>query len=372
MPRYPAVILLTLTALFSGCGKETATRAAPEKSDVQSSAGGKSVQLQAEQKKFLTVETISATDGAEVVSLPGHISFRPQAQSAVGAPVAGRITAQLVRAGETVKAGMPLLVIESAEAAATRAVLDQANTRLNVAEQSQRRHVEMVSKGVGLEMERQEAEARLKDAQAELGRARQAVALLGNGTGSRVTVHAPANGVVIAIRTAVGATVAPGGEALVEIGNPELLQLVADVTESDLRRIAIGQEAEFEIPSLNAKGQARVSGISPLVDADSRRAQIFLNLEQRLAGMQPGMLAQLALRVSKETALIVPVTAVVIRNGSRRLVYIEKEDGSFEAREVQVGSNRNGQVVILKGINSGDRVVTKGALLLDSQAELLL
>lgn len=366
------ILIAILTATLGACGKETTNGAAPTDAGAAKGVANKSVELQTEQKKFLTIETIGTADGADVIALPGRISFRPQAQSAVGAPVTGRVAAQLVRAGETVKAGTPLLVIESAEAAAIRATLDQAQTRLTAAEQAYRRHVEMVDKGVGLEMERQEAEARLKDAKAEQERARQSVLLIGAGSGSRVTLHAPASGVIIAIRAAAGASVAPGGEALVEIGNPQLLQLVADVTESDLRRIAVGQDAEFEIPALNARGRAKISGINPQVDVESRRVQIYLTPEKSVAGMQAGMLAQLALRVSKESLMTVPVTAVLIRNGTLRVVYVEKQDGGYEAREVQIGSNRDGQVVILKGINPGDRVVTKGALLLDTQAELLL
>ena len=74
----------------------------------------------------------------------------------------------------------------------------------------------MVEKGVGLEFERQEADARLKEARAEHARAGQAAALLGTGKGIGVTVRAPAEGVVMTIRVAAGAMVAPGGEALLE------------------------------------------------------------------------------------------------------------------------------------------------------------
>jgi multidrug efflux pump subunit AcrA (membrane-fusion protein) len=59
----------------------------------------------------------------------------------------------------------------------------------------------------------------------------------------------------------------------------------------------------------------------------------------------------------------------VIKNGRQRVVYVENSDGGFEPREVHIGRNDNGRVVILKGIAAGDRVVTRGALLLDTQAE---
>src|SRR5258706_6262925 len=131
------------------------------------------------------------------------------------------------------------------------------------AESGFRRQAEMVEKGVGLEFERQEAEARLKEARAEYERARNAADLIGSGQGIRVSVRAPADGVVITIRTAVGASVAPGGEALLELGDPNRLQVVAQGPEGDLRRIAVGQEAEGGLPALAAHVAARGENFNP-------------------------------------------------------------------------------------------------------------
>ena len=83
------------------------------------------------------------------------------------------------------------------------------------------------------------------------------------------------------------------------------------------------------------------------------------------------MLAQVRLHVSAESVISVPVAAVLIKDGQRRIVYVERAQGQFEAREVQTGRNREGRVVILKGLNGGEKVITAGALLFDTQAELL-
>ena len=363
--------VLLCALLLSGCGKSAEHAAKPEPSPKPDTAA-KPVQMPAAQRLFLTIETVGASATGELLSLPGRVTFRPQANSVVGATVAGRVVAQLVRAGETVKAGTPVLTIESADASSTRITLDQAATRLATAESLHRRVTEMVEKGVGLESERQESDARVKDARAELERAQQATALIGAGRGSLVTVRAPTNGVVMSIRVAVGATVAPGGEPLLELGDPLLLQVVAQVTESDMRRIAIGQEAEVELPALSARVGARVDSLSPRIDPESRRAQVFMNLARRIDGLQAGMLAQIGLRVSNDSTISLPLTAVLIRDGKRRVVYVEKPDGTFEARDVETGRNRDGQVVILKGLTAGEKVVVRGALLLDAQAELML
>jgi cobalt-zinc-cadmium efflux system membrane fusion protein len=224
---------------------------------------------------------------------------------------------------------------------------------------------------VGLEFERQESEARIKDARAELERARQAVAVIGSGKGSLVTVKAPTNGIVTAIHVAVGATVAPGGEPLLELGDASKLQVVAQIAESDLRRVGRGQEAEIQFPALNVKAGARLENVSPRIDSDSYRAPAYLALAKPVDGLQAGMLAQVRLRVSSENFISVPVGAVLIKDGQRRIVYVERAEGVFEAREVQTGRNRDGRVVILQGLSGGEKVIIAGALLFDTQAELL-
>lgn len=360
-----------LSVLVAGCGKEPAPETAPA-SKTSPGTGAPSARITDAQRKYITVEAVAVSGTVDVLALPGRVTFRPQAQSAVGATAAGRIVAVLVQAGQVVKAGTPLLTIESADAGAARAALDQAATRLGSAESVYRRQIEMVEKGVGLEFERQEAEARLKEARAEHERARNAADLIGAGKGIRFTVRAPADGVVMTIRTAVGAGVAPGGEALLELGDPTQLQVVAQVPESDLRHVAVGQEAEAEFPALATRVMARVENFNPRVDLESRRIQVYLALAKRPDGLRAGMMAQIALRVRAEAGISVPVSAVLIKDGKRRVVYLARPDGAFEAREVQVGRSRDGRVTVLQGLTAGEKVVVRGALLLDTQAEQLL
>ena len=366
-----AIAFLASVGLLTACSKAVEpvrNSKAETKSDSQASP----VRLRDAQKQFLTIESVSASQAADVVALPGRVAFVPRAQSAIGAPVAGRVSAVLVRAGQRVKAGDPLLRIDSADAAAARAALEQAGTRLAGAENLYQRNVTMLEKGVGLETEKQESEVRVKEARTEHGRARQTVAMLGPGSGGQVIVRAPSNGVVTLIRTAVGATVAAGGEALLELGDPSLLQVVAQVAESEASRVAPGQDAEVELPALATRVPARVEMISPRVDAESRRVQVYLTLARRVDGLQAGMLAQVALSTGSDAAIVVPVSAVLIKDGKRRVVYVEQPDGTFVARDVQLGRNRDGRVAVLKGLAPGERVIVRGALLLDTQAELLL
>jgi cobalt-zinc-cadmium efflux system membrane fusion protein len=83
------------------------------------------------------------------------------------------------------------------------------------------------------------------------------------------------------------------------------------------------------------------------------------------------MYAELRFTARGET-LTVPVAAVLIKDGKQRVVYVQRPDGRFEVREVRTGPTTGGMVPILEGLTPGERIVVKGALLLDRQAEQLL
>lgn len=360
------VVLVASLALAACADRETTER---PKAQVLVHKPGDAAEVTARQKEFLTIEPAAATAGADTIQVPGRVTFRPQAQFAVGAVAAGRIGAVLVRNGEVVKQGAPLIVIDSSDASAARSTLEQSATRLANAEAIYRRNLTMMEKGVGLDVEKLDAETKLKEARAEHERARQSVELIGEGKGLRVTVRAPASGIVSNIRASVGAIVAPGGDALLELGDPSHLQIVAQVSESDLARITVGAAAEVTLPAIASSVTARVEALNPRVDPESRRAQVYLGIERSTANLREGMLAQVGLRAAAHDGVMLPVSAVLIKDGKQRVVYLERPDGKFEPREVETGRTRDGRIAILKGIAAGDRVVVKGALLLDTQAE---
>lgn len=318
---------------------------------------------------FLTIEQAGTGSASLGGVLPGRVAFRPQALAAVGAPVTARVHSIEVRPGEPVKAGAVLLTLQSAEAAAARSALEQASAKAATAEDLLRRQNEMLKKGVGLEVERFAAEMQAREARAELERARRTLELIGGGSGDRFVLRAPTSGVVIAVGTKVGALVSPGGEALVEVGDPTRLWVTAEVPESELTGIEPGMQAEIRIPGADALYEAIVDGLGQVIDGEQRRLPIYLALKGPLGKLSPGMLAEVRLLSRGSTALTLPTTAVLIKDGSRRIVYIQGNEGRFEARSVRTGISRDGRVTILEGVKPGEKVVVRGALLLDSEAE---
>jgi cobalt-zinc-cadmium efflux system membrane fusion protein len=73
-----------------------------------------------------------------------------------------------------------------------------------------------------------------------------------------------------------------------------------------------------------------------------------------------------------EQQVSLPTTAVLIKDAKQTIVYVEVNKGLFKARTITAGPARDGVVAVHEGLNEGDRVVTKGALLIDGEAQLLL
>ena len=363
--------LVSLICLLAACGKdEGSTRAATGST---AKGGGGTVQLADASRKFLVIEPAAASENAQGRSYFGRTAFRPKALSAVTAPFAGRVLSIAVEPGQKVSKGATLFTIDSADVLGLRTSLAQARLKVRVAEEVLARQTEMVKKGVGLEVERFDAEMKAREARGELQRAERNAALAGHGEGTKVDVKAQVDGVIVSVKATPGATVQLTGDPLVEIGDPNGLWVVADVPEGEVAQVARATQAQVAISALNVTLPGRVAGIAPRSDAETRRTPFYVELESTPEELRAGLLVRVTVSApSGEGELWLPVTAVLLKDGSRRVVYVEDKNGRFVAREVEVGDERAGKVRILKGLQLGERVVMRGALLVDREAEQLL
>jgi len=229
----------------------------------------------------------------------------------------------------------------------------------------------MLEEGVGIERDRLAAEVRVESAQAEFDRARATSSFIGEGDGAEVALRSPIAGVVLGVKASRGAAVGPGGDPLVEVGDPTALWIVADVPERELTLVAEGARASLELASLAEPLQAQVISIGSVVSSGLRTAPVRMALESSRTDLRPGMFGRVRIQTTGGGPTL-PVEAVLIKDGKESVVYVEKDDVTFERRPVVVGRPVDGRVQIISGISEGERVVVRGALLLDGSAEQLL
>ncbi|MEW6039763.1 MAG: efflux RND transporter periplasmic adaptor subunit [Pseudomonadota bacterium] len=360
----------------SGCGPTDSTSPAPSAPEPLPSPDARgnprrTVSLRAESLPYITVQEIHPEAFAGTISAPARVDFRTKAISTAGTVVAGRVTKIHVQIGDRIKAGDPLATLVSGDAAQMRSDFARAEAELARADDRLRRQRQMERAGVGLEVERMEAETEFKQARTEFERSRDFLKLLGEGTAGEVTVRAPMDSMVLRADVSVGASVGSGAP-LFELGEPAAAWIVADVFEKDLLLVEKGAKAVIELASLPNAIHGHVVGESAAIQTEFRRGSVFIEPDDPRTPLKPGMYARVTIEASAPSRIILPTTAILIRDGKETVVYVEVSPGTFEARSVQVGQSREGMTPVLQGLAGGERVVVKGALLLDGEAAMLL
>lgn len=362
--------LLALLALTASCSTGAPAHAPPERTPPKPAQEGL-LQIAEGSRAFVTTTVVSPESSGALLQAPARVAFRDEAIARVAAPFAGRVVTVHVRTGDAVKPGDALVTLDCPDAASARTAVLTATAALREAQLAVERERRMQEQGVGIERERLAAETRLAEAQAELSRAHSASSFVGGGTGSTLVLRAPIAGTVLSRNATVGAALQPGGEPLVEVGDPSALWVVAEVFERDLPLVREGARVQVELPSERGPLSGQVISVGTVVTAGSRTAPVRIHLDTSGAGMRPGMFGRVRIEAT-DAGITLPSQAVLIRNGKQLVVYVQQDSLTFERRTVAVAQSVEGRVRVISGLSPGEKVVTQGALLLDGAADQLL
>lgn len=211
--------------------------------------------------------------------------------------------------------------------------------------------------------------------------ARRGLELLGLGRGDldrlsrtgqpirAIAVRAPASGTITRFGAVLGARADPE-TILYEISDLSTVWVVASVHERDMSAVPIGATARFTSASGNASAlTARVDSVEPAIDEPTRTSRVRLVVRNPDGRLLPGQYGEVELELPGAPRLLVPRDAVV-RTGEHTYVYVAAPGDRFEPRRVTAGREREGRVEILAGLSEGERVVTRGGFMLDSESRL--
>lgn len=184
-----------------------------------------------------------------------------------------------------------------------------------------------------------------------------------------VTITTPISGTIRTLDARVGAALSTG-QTLAQVNGLGTVWLNAAVPEAQAGDVRIGQNASAILATFPGETfSGRVIAILPTAQADSRTLTVRIELANRDGRLRPGLFARVSLTGGLESTLLVPSEAV-IRTGTRTLVMLAAGDGRYHPAEVRIGRENGGQTEILAGLSPGEKVVTSGQFLLDSEASL--
>lgn len=400
MRKYSLILIGIHIFISSGCGsneaKNETTKSSPPIEAQVTPTGVVVIPPNSAKLKHIRIAKVQmvAMPANEVLA-PGKIEVNPNRISRITLPVAGRITQVMVKLGDSVVSGQPLVGVESAEANNLQSGYSQAITAITQAQASlvqvksaQRkaqvdydRATDLFEHNAIAKKELQAAENDLTQSKAAVDAANAAfeqakalkeqavvqLAMYGLKPGNykqKVTLRAPLAGKVTEINIVAGEFRSDTATPVITIADLRKVWVVSDVPENELRLIRIAEEVLISLdayPGENFRG--RVARLSDMLDPKTRTVKVSIELDNSKGLFRPEMFGRIRHLESPRNTTALPAGAI-IQDGSRSIVYVEISAGRFEPREVKVG-NRSGDLIgITSGVTPDDRVVVDGAILL--------
>ncbi len=310
----------------------------------------------------VTLTTPQSSDWPRRLSAQGSIAAWQEA--VIGAELAGlRVTEVLVNVGDHVTKGQELarLAIDavSADVAQAHASVAEAEASLADARTTARRNIDLQAKGfispqalTQSQTSEQTAVARLAAAHARLQAEEVRLA--------QTRVLAPDDG-VISERNATVGSLTQTGQELFRLIRGERLEWRAEVTSAEADQLKPGMPATLWLPSgVEVKGRVRM--VAPTIDPATRTALVYVDLplSDGKATLRAGTFARGEFELGRQTALNVPQSAVLMRDGFA-YVFTVDEAGKASQTKVSIGRRAGELIEITDGLATDSRIVVTGA-----------
>jgi Cu(I)/Ag(I) efflux system membrane fusion protein len=184
-----------------------------------------------------------------------------------------------------------------------------------------------------------------------------------------IPILSPVSGFVLEKNVVAGSVVEPGMK-LFRIAGLDRVWVEAEVYESELARVEVGQSALVTFPYLPGKSYpGRVGFVSPFLDAASRTGRVRVELANPGLELKPDMYANVELASDLGERLVVPEESVLYA-GPRSFVFVDLGEGRLQPRRVELGVEQGEWVEVLSGLAEGDTVVTSGNFLIAAESRL--
>lgn len=184
-----------------------------------------------------------------------------------------------------------------------------------------------------------------------------------------VPLYAPVGGFILERKAFEGQRITPETELYV-VADLSSVWVIADVYEYEIQQIRLGQQARIELSYIPAKTfHGIVDYIYPQLEPSTRTLKVRIQVPNLDYALKLDMYAGVTFQIPYGNQTMVP-TEAVLDSGAEQVVFVAHENGFFEPRNVKVGAEADGHSIVLEGLKPGERVVTSGNFLIDSESRL--
>jgi len=377
MKMFQIINSLILATLVAGCHRE----ANPDQSG-EPKVTGEKISFPADSPQLASLELATVESRAPASTrLSGRLIWNDDVTVRIFTPFAGRVRKITVDIGQTVEKNAPLAEVESPDFGQAQADARKAEGDLKLAERSLAREQELFAHGAAAQKDVEAAEDAQTQAEAEHSRAVSKIAAYGANADSLdeiFVLQTPLAGTAVDKRVNPGQEIRPDQmlanipeitDPLFVVSDPTHLWIQIDATEVDMPRLQPGREFTFTsraFPDETFTG--RVDKVSEFIDPNTRTIKVRGSVNNPRRLLKAEMFVNVILSGGETPNISVPATAVFLK-GEKHFVFVQEKPGQFTRQEVVIGSEQEGRVLILNGLQVGQQVVTDGCVFLQQLME---
>jgi len=294
---------------------------------------------------------------AGMITASGPLAAKRDQQVGI-AGSGGRVVRVLVDAGNWVRAGQVLAVVDRSvqaqQAAQLAAQIQAAKAEAALAQSNYDRAVALKDRGFVSKAEidskratRDAAFAQVKVAQAQLAGTRAEI--------GRLNVTAPASGLIMARSVEVGQIVGPGSGALFRLAEGGQMEMQAQLSQQDLAQVHVGMPATVTPVGSDRSFSGSVWQVAPMIDAQSRLGSVRIAVPYDPA-MRPGGFAEARISGGTTAAPLLPQSAV-LSDDRGNYVYVINAKNEVERRDIKIGTVGDEGVTVAAGLSGNEAVV---------------
>ena len=323
------------------------------------SGGDAAAESRADQAPTVTVITPGRGTVQGTINATGSLAARREMPvGSVGE--GGLVVSVLVEPGQWVGAGQVLAVIDrsvqSQQAASQAAQIQVAQADANLAQANLERALRLVQGGFiskadvdRLTATRDAANARVRVARAQLGELQARAA--------RLSIRAPAAGLVLERMVEPGQVVGAGTGVLFRLARGGEMELKASVSESDLAQLAPGVTAQVTPVGTDQSFTGQIWQLSPVIDPQTRQGTARIALPYNPA-LRPGGFASATISSGAVVAPLLPESAI-LSDDKGSYVYIVESDNRARRRPIKIGMVTDRGITVIEGLSGSERVVLR-------------
>jgi cobalt-zinc-cadmium efflux system membrane fusion protein len=385
--RYRQVALAgaAITLLVLGAGVYLKARASdagkPGVNAASAATDSHTLQLTDDQLQLIEVGPVSEQSFPLQREAVGSIDFNEDLSTQVFPPYQGRIVQLYAKLGDNVVKGQMLFTIESPDLIQAESALIAAAGVLELTSKAYERAKQLHDVQGIADKDLEQASSDQQTAEGALRAARDGVAVFGKSQADidrivntrtidpDLVVLSPVTGRVTARNAAPGLFVQPGNTpAPYSVADISRVWLNASVTESDMPLVQKGQQIRVTVMAFPERTfEGRISTVGATVDPQLHRGLVRAEIDDPKHELLPGMFANFVIVTGDPIkSAAVPQDGVVREGDGTMTVWVTADGHHFTQRTVQTGLQSGGYDEIRDGLRAGEKVVVKGALLLDN------